>query len=85
MNETADKAEEKILESITKSQNATAPESTPKAPATRKRAATATKKNKNQSETKAESKIESNIDSNDADSVNYETRNQFVGRLRWPD
>jgi len=73
MSETADKAEEKLLESITKSQKATATESTEKTPATRKRSTAGTKKNQKHAD---------EMDSNPRD---YEMRNQFVGNLRWPD
>jgi len=72
MSETADKAAEKLLESITKSQGAGAA-STTKAPVSRKRTTSATQTNQN------------SADKMDSNTTNYEMRSQFVGNLRWPD
>lgn len=70
MNETTDKAQEKLLTSITKSQDATAEEQSEKKPTARKRS---TKQNQ-ESDKKT-----------DTDPQNIETRNRFIGKLRWPD
>jgi len=73
MSETADKAEEKLLDSVTKSQQTNTAGSTAKAPASRKRSTGASKQNQKQA------------DATDSNPSNYETRNQFIGNLRWPD
>lgn len=73
MSETTDKAQEKLLASMTKSQEAAEGETSKKPTVSRKRSNSSTK----QGEYLQENSM--------ANSRGYEMRNRFNGRLRWPD
>lgn len=74
MNDNTEKAEEKLLASMSNSQDGSKEGATPqKTAVSRKRASSST------------TQAKSTDENNELNTRVYETRNIFVGRLRWPD